>query len=238
MTKSKLVDNLEKIAKARTEDFGIQKIQNELVNNIGALSWRLRVLAAASTYAASDRVRLADRNYEHEILESAAGGSVTEQKDTETIHGEDKREAEYASFYKSMSGDWENHSPKYMRHFPWWMPQHTTTTHNHNTQPQHTTTTHNHNTQPQHTTTQQQHNNNTTTQHNTHTHTTHTQPHNHTTTHNTQRTQQQHTILTPHTTFIGRETKTHILHTKIGDFFRQVQRGSRNSNRRTIRRRR
>ena len=60
-----------------------------------------------STYAASDRVRLADRNCEHEILESAAGGSVTEQKDTETIHGEDKREEEYASFYKSMFGDWE-----------------------------------------------------------------------------------------------------------------------------------
>ena len=43
-------------------------------------------------YAAADRVRLADRNHEHEILESAAGGSVTEQKDTETIHGDDKRE--------------------------------------------------------------------------------------------------------------------------------------------------
>ena len=122
MTKRKLVDNLEKIAKAKTEEFGFGKKQNEVVNNIRALSWRLRVLAATSsmfgefgvgshsTHAASDRVRLADRNYEHEILESAAGGSVTEQKDTETIHGEDKREEEYVSFYKSMSGDWEDHS--------------------------------------------------------------------------------------------------------------------------------
>ena len=123
MTKRKLVDNLEKIAKTKTEEFGIGKIQNELVNNIVALSWKLRVLAATSsmfgefgvgshsTHAASDSVRLADRNYELEILESAAGGSVTEQKDTETIHGEDKREEEYVSFYKSMSGDWEDHSP-------------------------------------------------------------------------------------------------------------------------------
>ena len=65
-----------------------------------------------STYAASDRVRLADRNYEHEILELATGGSVTEHKDTETIHAEDKREEEYASDCKSMSVcDWEDHSP-------------------------------------------------------------------------------------------------------------------------------
>ena len=47
---------------------------------------------------------------EHKLLESAAGRSITEQTDTETIHGEDKREEEHASFYKSMSGDWEDHS--------------------------------------------------------------------------------------------------------------------------------
>ena len=85
---------------------------------------------------ASDKVRLVGKNTdcEHKILESAAGGSVTEQKDTETIHGEAKRgtmiiyylkedepgfssvkhfsvtNEEYAVDYKSWSNDWEEHS--------------------------------------------------------------------------------------------------------------------------------
>ena len=75
--------------------------------------------------------------YEHKILESAAGGSVTELKDTETIHGEAERDTKITYFLKedepefssvnqlnkkklswarkSLCNDWEDHAS--MKHF-------------------------------------------------------------------------------------------------------------------------
>ena len=103
------------------EDSVIGTTKNKLVNffwasifRVPRLSWRLRVPAATlsmigqfgvalySAFSVSDKVRVVSENndYEQYILKSAAGGSFTEQKDTETVQGEVERCRKFSCYMK------------------------------------------------------------------------------------------------------------------------------------------
>ena len=103
------------------EDSDIGTTKNKLVNNLGAsifrvprLSWMSRVPAATlsmigpfggglcSASSVSDKVRVVSENndFEQHIFESSAGGSFTEQKDTEIVQGEVKRGTKVICYLK------------------------------------------------------------------------------------------------------------------------------------------